>query len=397
MKSRQTKGQPGLLSGNIRTMPASFYRSVDQYELSLEKIFARSWQFLGTQESLQAESATAENKPSPSLTEPVSLTEPAPRPEDETCLVPLTLLEGSLNEPLLLVKGKNDLSILSNVCTHRGSLLTEKACRLSASVSSMRCRYHGRRFALDGTCLSAPGFEEAQRFPGPADNLPRAAMSKLGPFIFAGIEPLYSLADLLGDIPERLSFLPLEKFKFAPELSSDYFIDAHWALYVDNYLEGLHVPFVHPSLGVLLDTKAYRTELQKMGNLQVGVASRPQDAFVLPPQSPDYGQLIAAYYYWLFPNLMLNFYPWGLSVNIVMPLGHNRTRVRFLTYVWKEELFGNYSVPEIKQTELEDEAVVHLVQKGIQSRLYNSGRYSPTWEQGVYQFHKLIKTFLAGS
>ena len=94
---------------------------------------------------------------------------------------------------------------------------------------------------------------------------------------------------------------------------------------------------------------------------------------------------------------MLNFYPWGLSVNIVMPLGHNRTRVRFLTYVWKEELFGNYSVPEIKQTELEDEAVVHLVQKGIQSRLYNSGRYSPTWEQGVYQFHKLIKTFLAGS
>lgn len=47
---------------------------------------------------------------------------------------------------------------------------------------------------------------------------------------------------------------------------------------------------------------------------------------------------VAAYYWWLFPNTMLNFYPWGLSVNVVRPLGVDRTKVSFLTYVWREEL-----------------------------------------------------------
>lgn len=376
------KAKPGILSGNVRTMPASFYRSAQQYELCLERIFARSWQFLGNEESL--------------LYDQLQLTEASKSKIDPGhCVLPITLLDGSLNEPLMLVRQKGSLSCLSNVCTHRGSILVDEPFSPAATMKSMRCRYHGRRFGLDGSCQSAPGFEDAEDFPGKQDHLPRAAMNTLGNFIFAGIEPVFTLPQLLGGMPERLAFLPFEEFKFAPELSRDYFIDANWALYVDNYLEGLHVPFVHPSLGVLLDTKSYRTELLELGNLQVGVASKTEDAFELPASSPDYGQHIAAYYYWFFPNLMLNFYPWGLSVNIVMPLAHNRTRVRFLTYVWKPEKFGSYATPEINQTELEDEAVVHAVQKGIQSRLYNSGRYSPTWEAGVYQFHRLIKTFLA--
>ena len=40
------------------------------------------------------------------------------------------------------------------------------------------------------------------------------------------------------------------------------------------------------------------------------------------PAIPDYGKRVAAFYFWLFPNLMLNFYPWGLSMNVVNPLGY---------------------------------------------------------------------------
>ncbi|MGH9364254.1 MAG: SRPBCC family protein [Thermoanaerobaculia bacterium] len=43
---------------------------------------------------------------------------------------------------------------------------------------------------------------------------------------------------------------------------------------------------------------------------------------------------IAAYYVWLFPNTMFNFYPWGISINIVRPLSVDRTKASFLTYVW---------------------------------------------------------------
>lgn len=383
-----TKANP--LSGNIRTMPATFYRSEKQYELSLDRIFARCWQFLGDEASIlhDLESEKTGDK-APGATK-------KSRPlEMDNCVLPISLMPGSLNEPLILVRQKEELRCLSNVCTHRGAILVNEAFSPPESVHTIRCCYHGRRFNLDGHCLTAPGFEDAQDFPARQDHLPKAAMANLGNFMFAALDPAFTLDELLGDMKERLAFLPLEEFKFAPQLSRDYFIDANWALYVDNYLEGLHVPFVHPSLGVLLDTKTYRTEIQKLGNLQVGVASNPKDSFELPPQSPDFDQNIAAYYYWLFPNMMFNFYPWGLSVNIVLPLAHNRTRVRFLTYVWKEDKFGNYAPEDINQTEMEDEAVVHLVQKGIQSRLYNSGRYSPTWEQGVHQFHKLLQTFLA--
>ncbi|TMH07471.1 MAG: hypothetical protein E6H79_04690, partial [Betaproteobacteria bacterium] len=36
----------------------------------------------------------------------------------------------------------------------------------------------------------------------------------------------------------------------------------NWALYVENYLEGLHIPFVHPGLTKTLDLGNYRYELR---------------------------------------------------------------------------------------------------------------------------------------
>ncbi len=368
---KQQNSQDALPVEKARTMPASFYLDAAQYDLSLEKIFARTWQFVGDTPTIFAE-----------LTENGQVKTGA--------MAPFTLLEGSLNEPLLLTQEEKKLNCLSNVCTHRGSLLIEKNCE----HSSIRCRYHGRRFALDGKYQSAPGFEGAEDFPNAQDNLPHAAMGTWGNLLFAAVEPTLELDQIIGAMKERLSFLPLDQFKFAPELSRDYFINANWALYIENYLEGLHVPFIHPSLVSLLDTKAYHTDFHAFCNVQIGVAAREEDAFELPPTSPDFGQLIAAYYYWLFPNMMFNFYPWGLSVNVIMPQSHNTTRIRFLTYVWREERFGNYSVKDIHQTEMEDEAVVELVQKGIRSRFYDTGRYSPQWENGVFQFHNLIRDFM---
>ena len=63
--------------------------------------------------------------------------------------------------------------------------------------------------------------------------------------------------------------------------------------------------------------------------MQIGIAAEDDICLDLPKECKDYGRNIAAYYFWLFPNLMLNFYPWGLSVNIITPILENETKVQF--------------------------------------------------------------------
>jgi len=117
--------------------------------------------------------------------------------------------------------------------------------------------------------------------------------------------------------------------------------------------------------------------------------------FDLPPSSPDYGQKVSAYYYWMFPNTMLNFYPWGLSVNVVKPQAPDLTRVSFLCYVWDPSRLGRGAGAALDRVEREDEVVVELVQKGLRSRFYDRGRFSPAREKGVHHFHRLLAQFMA--
>ena len=118
-------------------------------------------------------------------------------------------------------------------------------------------------------------------------------------------------------------------------------------------------------------------------------------AFDPPRGSPDHGERVAAYYWWIFPNLMLNFYPWGLSVNLVQPAGPSRTRVAFRSYVGNATTLEEGAGGALDRVEAEDEAIVEAVQRGMRSRLYRGGRYSPTRERGVHHFHRLLAEFLA--
>jgi len=92
---------------------------------------------------------------------------------------------------------------------------------------------------------------------------------------------------------------------------------------------------------------------------------------------------------------MVNAYPWGLSVNHVQPLAPDRTRVAFRSYVWDASRLERGAGAALDRVEHEDEAIVEAVQRGVRSRLYRSGRYSPTREQGVHHFHRLLCAFLA--
>ena len=354
------------IDDNIRTahtISSNFYKDLSYYNDSKEKIFVSSWQFIGDTDLVKI-------------------------PGQQ---YPFVLLDGMLNEPCLLTRDFDDqIHCLSNICTHRGTVLVEHA----KNDRQMRCRYHGRRFSLDGSFVYMPEMEEAINFPSDSDNLPKISFNIWKKFLFVSLNPIISFNKLIKEMEDRIGWLPITDFRFDPTRSKDYLVQANWALYCENYLEGFHIPYVHQSLSDTLDYGSYRTELFDYANVQVGIAKSGELHFDLPKTSADYGQEIAAYYFWLFPNLMFNFYPWGLSINVIKPLAINRTRVSFLSYIWKDELLDTGAGSGIDREEREDETIVEAVQVGINSRYYNHGRYSPKRETGTHHFHKLLTQFM---
>jgi len=347
------------------TLPTDFYLEPTHFEHAREKIFARSWQLIGDTDQVK----------------------------ENGWVTPVSLLEQYIDEPLMLSRDKEgELHCLSNVCTHRGNLVVERPCKLN----DIRCKYHGRRFSLDGKFLSMPEFKEVENFPAAEDNLARLPLYRWGKWLFTSLSAPTPAEMFLGEMMQRVSWMPFQDFHFRPELSRDYIVEAHWALYCENYLEGFHIPFVHAGLNAVIDYGNYTTELYRYAVLQLGLAKDEDIAFDLPETSPDYGKQVAGYYFWVFPNLMFNFYPWGLSINIVKPLGLSRTKVSFLSYVWDENKLRQGAGANLHQVEMEDEDIVQHVQKGIRSRFYKHGRYSVKRETGTHHFHRLISEFMSG-
>jgi len=192
----------------------------------------------------------------------------------------------------------------------------------------------------------------------------------------------------------RLAWLPMQEFVYRPDLSKLFEVNANWALYCENYLEGFHIPFIHAALNASLNFGDYTTELYPKSCLQLGIGKESENCFDLPPDSVDYGTNVAAYYFWVYPNMMFNFYPWGLSVNIVEPISVGECRVRFLSYVWNESKLDKGAGSGLDKVEQEDEEIVENVQRGVRSRFYKHGRYSVTREQGTHHFHRILTEFI---
>ncbi len=325
-----------------KTLAADFYTEPANFEISKESIFARTWQFLG-------------------------------RADEVETLMPATILPGFLDEPVLIVKTSEWLSCLSNVCTHRGKLLVENPCQ----ASLIRCGYHGRRFLLDGKCISMPEFEGVEGFPSESDDLTKLPFAARAGFMFASLDPKESFEAFVSDAAVRLDNIDTAGLQLTA--TREYDVAAHWALYCENYLEGFHIPYVHHGLNEVVDYGSYTTETFRYSSLQTGY---------------DAAGEVAARYLFIFPNMMFNFYPWGISINVVRPITPEHTKVQFLTYVRDGSLLGTGAGADLHTVEMEDEAVVESVQKDIRSRFYTHGRYSPTREQGTHHFHRLIAEFI---
>ena len=171
-----------------KTIDTDIYNRTEVFDQFREKIFAPSWQFIGSEELVKE--------------------------AGEVC--PFTLLPDYLDEPLVLTRDKmSELNLLSNVCTHRGNIIAEKPCK----QANLRCRYHGRLFHLDGKFASMPEFKQVKNFPSKDDDLPKLNLFKWSKWLFTSVNPIYDHNLFFRDMIERVSWMPLDDFKFYPELS----------------------------------------------------------------------------------------------------------------------------------------------------------------------------------
>jgi choline monooxygenase len=215
--------------------------------------------------------------------------------------------------------------------------------------------------------------------------LPRFQVDTWGPFVFVNQDrQAPPLAEVLGDIPREVADIgcDLDKLRFAQR--REYVIKCNWKVYIDNYLEGYHLPAAHPGLFRALDYAQYRVDTHRYYSSQYA------------PLRQQAGS--RALYYWVFPNFMLNVYPDNLSSNIILPLGPEKTLTIFEWFAYGENAAVSPKAIEFSdEIQQEDIKICESVQRGLASRNYCQGRFSVKRENGVHHFHLLLDEFLRRS
>ena len=296
--------------------------------------------------------------------------------------------------PIIVVRGtpesgapRGRLRALHNVCRHRAGPLADCDGR---AAKSLVCRYHGWSYALDGSLRGAPEMQDAQGFDPSSIRLPQARIAEWQGLVFASLDTAPGATGfdaIVVGIDARLS-RSLADHAFDRRVS--YEIACNWKVYVDNFLEGYHLPRVHPSLNRLLDYRSYRTELARWHSLQWS----PLDAAQGPYRSEGPSE---ALYWWIWPNTMLNVLPGRLQTNRVVPLDVGRCRVDFDYYYPRgaSPSLGDEDRAFADRVQAEDIAICEAVQRGLASGSYVAGRLNPVRESGVWHFHELLRAAYA--
>jgi choline monooxygenase len=338
------------------TLPAELYREPSVFAAEKEKIFSRTWQVVGH--------ASLVSNPGDYFTTEL------------------------IGEPLLLVRGADSvLRGFYNVCRHRAGP-PATGC---GSRKLFRCAYHGWTYGLDGNLISATEIEGVEAFRCEDFALLPVRTEEWFNLVFVNLSPQApALSETLGQLSAQVEKFPFRDMKLFERRTYD--MKCNWKTYVDNYLEGYHLPTVHPGLNRELDYNAYVVEPYERHIRQFSPIRGAQAGDVTPRRYQQAQESLTADYFWIFPNWMLNCYPDNVSLNVVLPLEPERSLAIFEWYlpaVDHAAPAAKASVEFSHQIQIEDVAICEAVQKNLRSRSYSRGRFSVTQEKGVHAFHRM--------
>ncbi|HUN80716.1 MAG TPA: aromatic ring-hydroxylating dioxygenase subunit alpha [Phycisphaerae bacterium] len=290
-------------------------------------------------------------------------------------------------QPIVVVRGEDGaLRAFYNVCRHHAAIV---ATQPEGKCSVLRCPYHGWTYGLDGALKGMIEMEGVECFDESDNGLVPVRVETWENFVF--VRPgsdATSLSDFLSDVPARVKPLELSKLRFFERRS--WTLNCNWKVYVDNYLDGgYHVPHLHKGLNTVLEYANYQIEVKDRYCLQWSPMKQGKDAGVASVRKGD-----KAYYYWIYPNFMLNWYEGVMDTNVVLPLGVDKCLVIFDFYFDEvgatTEERNRQSIAVGERVQQEDIDICESVQRGLASRAYDVGRLSVRREAGEHLFHRLL-------
>ena len=338
------------------TLPARYYADAGIFAAEKEKIFSRTWQVVGH-------------------------TDKVLNPGDY-------FTTELIGEPLLFVRGVDrKLRGFYNVCRHRAGppATGVGSCKL------FRCGYHGWTYGLDGSLIHATEIEGVEGFRPEDFALAPVRTEEWFNLVFVNLDPdARPLRESLNQLPQQAGKFPFETMKLFERRTYD--MKCNWKTYVDNYLEGYHLPSVHPALNRELDFNAYTVEPYARHVRQFSPIRGAQPGDTTSRRYPEARDDLTTDYFWIFPNWMLNCYPDNVSLNIVLPLEPERSLAIFEWYLQEKDHGAKPAKASVEfsdQIQLEDVSICETVQKNLRSRSYARGRFSVTQEKGVHAFHRM--------
>jgi choline monooxygenase len=338
------------------TIPAPWYVDSRVAKLEATAVFSRTWQMVGRVEQVE--------RPGQFVTANVA------------------------GEPIVVVRGNDSvLRGFYNVCRHHAAAVVTEPC---GQASILRCPYHGWNYGLDGSLKGMPEFDGVKNFERQENGLASVKAETWEKFVFVNLDPqAMPLQDFLGGMVKRIAPLGVSKLHYFD--SRVYEIHCNWKVFVDNFLDGgYHVPHLHKGLNSVLDYKQYTIENEDRYCLQSSrMVASTEDAATGATRKGD-----RAWYFWQYPNLMINCYEGYMDTNLVLPVDVDHCRVIFDFYFADvsdaHREYNQESVAVGARVQDEDLGICEAVQRGLKSRAYGAGRLSVRREAGEHLFHRLL-------
>jgi choline monooxygenase len=338
------------------TIPAPWYVDSRIAELETKTVFSKTWQMVGRVEQVA--------QPGQFVTANVA------------------------GEPIVAVRGNDGiLRGFYNVCRHHAAAVVTEPC---GQVSILHCPYHGWNYGLDGSLKGMPEFDGVKNFDRQKNGLAPVQAEIWEKFVFVNLDPQAApLRDFLGGLVKRIAPLGVSRLHYFDNRVYD--IHCNWKVFVDNFLDGgYHVPHLHKGLSSVLDYKEYTIENEDRYCLQSSpMVASSEDAATAATRKGD-----RAWYFWQYPNLMINCYEGYMDTNLVLPIDVDHCRVIFdfyfadVTDAHRE--YNQQSVAVGARVQDEDLGICEAVQRGLKSRAYGTGRLSVRREAGEHLFHRLL-------
>ena len=275
--------------------------------------------------------------------------------------------------PIIITKDHTEtIRSFTNICRHRGSKLlddgTGKKCR------TISCPYHGWGYGLDGSLKQTPNF-------GYALNMGDYRLSEwhvqvINGLIFVSLDPKYTFEQQFGScIDELHKKIP----SYVVRSRKEFVVHCNWKLYVENYLEGYHIPFAHPTLAREI----------VMSNYEV----RSHDGYISHHVTAKKGSVSEGYWMYLWPNVAINSYANGFSLERIIPISPTQTKISYL-YLFSDncsDVDMEKSMATSSKITEEDIQLVERIQDNLHSGLYIPGPLSPKHETGLVTFHSWLR------